>query len=341
MKKLLILLLLLVVLFACTAKPNNSALTGSGTSTSGQTAFGQKQTAVPYEDTPSYSRVQQDIDAYFRMFYANNQNYKWRQVEVNSNGVYVIGYFDGDLLVKMESAAGESTFYTAIYYFINEDLTYVIGETSGLSSPDEYKEYFIINKKTWQYNNETGSFIGSPDTDYPLSSFEQYKYDLLGDKSQSYVKNTFTFPTENNLFTQFNEANHAYFRKFFAGDSYNREYFQVDLPGYSTKQNVYTLSSGSELRGLTVICSNETSYTYYDYYLIDDVRIYVVVSYQKFDKGTDVADLNAYTKNYESEYFIVNGKVMVYDAQKKDLTESSKNINILTQFNTVKGKIGK
>lgn len=345
MNKIIIILVILFLLSACVSHPNGSIQIESEKSTSEQ----NKDQLLP-------EYIFAEIDSYFRMFYTNNQNYKWKRItattERSVNGSNITGFFDGDSLVKMvvDTYGEYDSSSSTTYYFINEKLTYVEEKIfwlhfSNFPDKEEYKKYFIIDGKLWAYNNELESFFESQDTNI-IDYFEKDKTDLLGNESISILKNTFSLPTENNLFNQFIKAKNIYFEKFYKEgiiydkkniydtDSYNFK----GLPHYLPKNNAATVfTNGTELRKIFVDHPSETSYTGYEYYLIDNTRIYVIVYYQEFDNSE--IDYNDMKKNCYGEYFIVNGKLMVYDPQSMDLIESLDNSDILTYLNIIKESI--
>ncbi|MCM1363130.1 MAG: hypothetical protein NC235_14730 [Clostridiales bacterium] len=308
--------------------------------------------AAIYADIPSIKEICNDVDTYFRMFYTNNLNYKWNGVEATKESPYnryITGYFDGDSLVKMDvEAEGESVYILTTYYFINEDITYMTSQKNyGLISPfyTECHDYCIIDGKLWQYSDEMETFVEAPNRDElfydELDYFEQDKYDVLENKPQYYVENTFMLPTESNLFVQLNEAKNAYFRKFFSVDRYDR-----DISNYS-ESNFYTLSYNSKLYELFVRNYNDVSYTEYVYYPIDDNFLYVIVYYQEFESVGDYSfstkkscgwndDYNIMKKNCYKEFFVINHNVMQYDPEKQDLIASLDSEEILTNLNTAK-----
>lgn len=231
MKKIIILLFILILVSGCTVKPGGSAGTESSDSTSVPTISGR------YENPLSFEKICIDIDAYFRMYYANNQNYKWNRVAAaqrSVDGSYVTGYFDGDFLIKMVlETYGETKSDFTTYYFINESLIYCVHRINHQFPPpfqESYEEYFLVDGKLWQYNHETNHFDKSSDTSV-IDYYEQDKYALIGDKTVRFVENTGTFPIEDNSFIQFNNAKKIYFRKFFAVEKYDlyKNSFHVDL----------------------------------------------------------------------------------------------------------------
>lgn len=327
--------------------PDTSKPIESGTLTPAPKASGQN------EDLLLPEKIRGDIDLFFRMFYANNQNYKWKRIaattERSVNGSNVTGFFDGDSLVKMvvDTYGENDSSSSTTYYFINEKLIYVDERIFWLhpsTSPntEEYRKYFIIDERLWKYNDKMNSLVESGDTGV-IDYFEQDKTDLLGNEPLSIVKNTFSLPTEENLFNQFKKAMNTSFEKFFTEgiiyDKYNvydsESYNFKGLPHFLPENDAATaFFNGTDLRKLFVDHPAEKSYTGYEYYPIDDARIYVVVYYQEFENSE--TDYNDMKKNYYGEYFIVNDKVMVYDPQSTDLVESLGKSDVLTYYNIAK-----
>ena len=372
MKKIVFVLLILFLLSSCESAPIVTIPPESSPST---TVPDEPSllTPAPYENPPSYERIRREVDAYFRMFYVNNQNYKWNCIEssmqISQDGSWVIGYFDSDSLVKMVlESYGERAIGANTYYLINENLTYCIDKTCWQYIPphgEDYREYFIINGTMWKYDNETNGLIEDEIEYWNFDEeakeyikvktnediyFSQALNELTADKPWSFVKNATALPTENNLFTQFNNLKNEYFKKLFSGDIYEKAYFKMDLPTFLPESNnVNVIFEGSDILKLYVDISDETSYTGYEYYPIDDTHIYVEVYYQDFESrdlesyepqkycwDTDFNDMN---KNCYGEYFIVDGKVMVYDPQVMDLVESPDNSEVLAYFNVAKEEV--
>ena len=128
---------------------------------------------------------------------------------------------------------GQSSFIT--YYFVNSNLTYIIERTNyqwPLPRKESYQEYFLIDQKLWQYNNETSNLIESNNSGV-MDYFEQDKYALIGDKDIIFEQNNRTLSEANNCL-QFNEMRKLYFEKLFSGEKFEicGDYFQVDMPNF-------------------------------------------------------------------------------------------------------------
>lgn len=84
-------------------------------------------------------------------------------------------------------------------------------------------------------------------------------------------------------------------------------------------------------------CADKRSYTGYEYYPIDDTRIYVVVYYQEFENRE--AEVNDLKRNEYKEYFIIDDAVKIYDPKKQDLIDSPDSGQILEYFQKAKSEI--
>lgn len=345
MKKIIILLLASLFLFtSCTSVSNGEQIEPDTTIAN--------ETVSLYGETPSYEQVSKDIDTFFRMYYVKNQNYLQTHTknieERNAIVIDAAGFFDGDALVKMEvKTKGESPNWTTTYYFINENLTYITCKATMLylqPFQEKLEEYYLIDGVFWQYNNKTNSLeiseIGtgnSPIASKDVCCFEQDKQAVLNGKPLIFAENTFALPKNSNSFTAFNTAKNEHFRKLFSSDIYELKTLN-DNAQNSSEKIYYTLSDDSELCKIDVISRDEISVTEYTYYVIEQNNVYAEVRYQEFENDTACyeSDYSKLKKDCCNEYYIVDDKLMIYDSEKLDLTESTEKNDILEYYNNAK-----
>ena len=250
-------------------------------------------------------------------------------------------------MISEQYGEGQSSFIT--YYFVNSNLTYIIERTNyqwPLPRKESYQEYFLIDQKLWQYNNETSNLIESNNSGV-LDYFEQDKYALIGDKDIIFEQNDHTLSEANN-YLQFNEMRKVYFEKFFSGEKFEicGDYFQVDMPNFynyyysryfQSQSDINAVFVDSQLYLLRMAIFDEKSYTGYEYFILDDSNVYVVKYKQEFENKE--VDFNKLKENYYEEYLIIDEKTMKYDSDKQDLIEVSDETEILTNFNIAKDSI--
>lgn len=363
-RSLLFILLMVIFLSACNMKEVQSSIESTHEPIqthikSSTTTTVQSETIISDETTSeipviSYEDIKNEIESYFIFFFNNNHNFSCNfvnaETERSTNGTYVVGYFYNDSIVSMISeqyGEGQSSFIT--YYFVNSNLTYIIERTNyqwPLPRKESYQEYFLIDQKLWQYNNETSNLIESNNSGV-LDYFEQDKYALIGDKDIIFEQNDHTLSEANN-YLQFNEMRKVYFEKFFSGEKFEicGDYFQVDMPNFynyyysryfQSQSDINAVFADSQLYLLRMAIFDEESYTGYEYFILDDSNIYVVKYKQEFENKE--VDFNKLKENYYEEYLIIDEKTMKYDSDKQDLIEVSDETEILTNFNIAKNSI--
>ena len=310
---------------------------------------------TPEIPTMSYEDIRNELRSYFRFYFNYNQNFNCSFVsaktERSTNGTYVVGYFYNDSIVTMISESyGESKSNFINYYFVDPHLTYIVERINyqwPLPRKESYQEYFLIDNKLWQYNNDAHDLVESNNTNV-VDYFEQDKSDLIGNKDMTFVQYDHTLSTDNYNSIQFNKMKKQYFEKIFSGEEFEiyGDHFQVDMPNfynyYSSnyfhpQNDINAIFIDSQLYLLRLAVFDEESYTGYEYFILDDSNIYVVKYKQEFENKE--IDFNKLKKNYYEEYFIVDEKIMKYDADKQDIIELSDQTEILTNFNAAKKSI--
>ena len=213
-----------------------------------------------------------------------------------------------------------------------------------LPREESYQEYFLVDEELLQYNDETCELIKS-DNLYLADYFEQDKQEFLGDKKLSFIENDCKISMDNNKLTQFNELKRLYFKKLFTGEKFeiHCDYFHVDMPNFynyyylnyfESRNDINALYIDSKLFLLRIAEFNDSLYTGYEYFIIDESKVYVVIYKQEFE-NKEINYNEMRTSCYE-EYFIVDEKVLKYDSYKCDLAEISDDRDVLNIFNSAK-----
>lgn len=302
---------------------------------------------------PSYEEIESKVEAFFRIYYAHLEDIFTRSdissIETSMGSEVVCYQTDMSMETSFKfpiyrfdlNCYGEtgSTYYE--YYMISDDMVYlIVDRRMSMGSPDEkYKEYFIINEKTWQYSEETGGLVETPEEYDQLEQFEITKKDVekAVHSETITVQGIPSLPDEDNLFTQFNKLKCSFFRDFYSVDVYKRQKVNIEFLDYTLdNDNVTGFFDDTELKKLQLWFTEKTNYFRYDYYLIDDTNIYVIAYKEEY-----LPQRNGIYKRsqYFEEYFIIDGKVMEYDTEKQDLVDSAENSDILTYFKTAKEKV--
>lgn len=300
----------------------------------------------------SYEDIVKETENYFRFFFSNNHDFSCSYIDTKTergtNGSYIIGYFYDNSIVTMTSEIyGESKSNFITYFFVNPHLTYIIERVNyqwPLPREESYQEYFLVDEELLQYNDETCELIKS-DNLYLADYFEQDKQEFLGDKKLSYIENDCKISMDNNKLAHFNELKRLCFKKFFTGEKFEiyGDYFHVDMPNFynyyhlnyfEPQNDINALYIDSKLFLLRIAEFDDSLYTGYEYFIVDESKVYVVIYKQEFENKE--INYNKMKISCYEEYFIVDEKVLKYDSCECDLVEASDNTEILNIFNSAR-----
>ena len=143
--------------------------------------------------------------------------------------------------------------------------------------------------------------------------------------------------TPQTSFTEFNHHAASYFREFYNENStYTKK--QCDISGLSTEGGVVEgYFDGEILKRIKLTLFGELAKSECNYYIIDDKNIYAVLITYEYD--TIAYENPKIIKDYLTEFFIMDEKVMKYNAELGDISESENDKNIFIQYQMAKEKI--
>lgn len=297
----------------------------------------------------SHEILCKEIEEYFRMFYDKNESFN-----IISKGSTVsspiesrlTGYFYKNSLMKLTlSRFGEQRFFFDEYYIINSDLIYCV-QTIRYTRPneytafkEEYNQYYFTNGKTYQINLDKGNLItclsdNNELYEYFETSLNDIEANVLYDSQYDYC-----ISEENALFSENSSKKADFFADFYEIGEYEIKNFTADFSDNKCESNNITaFYNENDLKKIRLLYPKEKIYTTYEYYIIDDDFIYIIVKNDIYDKNTESTNKSLMASSCQ-EFFIINGKVMKYNSDKQDLIEVSDETEILTNFNIAKDSI--
>lgn len=293
---------------------------------------------------PSYKDMQSLVVEYFKMFFVENKKYTPKimsSYQINSTGSNdIIGYFSEDNLVWFEAIVyGDfKTSYTQ-FYFVSTDLIYVkkcISSSHPGNLYEVYNDYYIINGNVFQYSDSSQSLELAEDSSI-YDFFNLIKCELFKDETIQSIKYSSNKLDGDSIFLDTSQDIRTFFtNNLFNGKKFSKETQKVNCTEQNSDDIIGIFDSEQALK-LSVYNSDDLYAAEYNYYLIDESLVYIVIRNQKFKNES--RDNRELLENYYEEYILIDGKVMKYDFYKQGLIESPDNELILTNFNIAKDSI--
>lgn len=291
----------------------------------------------------NYEELISLTDSYFRGFYDKNKSYTSECIIVDTisdaKGNLLTSYYDNEALVYADFVTfGDLSTTYRKYYFINNDIVYITKciSDSNNDTGGNYKEYYIINGQLQVLSHL------NKDIELSVDAYEKEIFDIVTDKinldTKKFVEYEYTSIPDGSYST-YSETKHNYFVNNFINnkEKNNKVFIQIDdleLNDDFFPYNCIALLRDNQLMKFALLDSNNNCRVRYDYYIVDDDIVYVIITDSEYSSESKF--MEECVKTHYSEYFIIDGKVMKYDLNKQDLIESSDNTEVLASFNIAK-----